>query len=75
MSREQLEAVVHRAINDRAFSDLLVNDPSRALSDYDLSDDEYALLANLQGKDFSELLISLEPRVSKGGGPPSGPID
>jgi len=71
MSREQLKAVIGRAINDSAFRDLLIGDPESALAGYDLSDDERALLVNAQGKDLGELLVSLEPRVSKG---PSHPI-
>ncbi len=75
MSREHLEAIVRRAINDSAFRELLTSDPDSALSGYDLSEEERELLANPQGADFNELLLNLEPRVSKGGGPPGGPMD
>lgn len=67
MSSEQLEAVIGRAINDVAFRDLLASNPGSALAGYDLSDDERALLADAQGKDFDELLMGLEDRVSKTG--------
>ena len=67
MSREQLEAAVSRAINDSAFRDLLASDLDAALADYDLSEDERALLANAQGKGLNELL-SLDSRDTKGGG-------
>lgn len=70
MSQEQLKAIVSQAINDSVFRDLLISDPSKALAGYDLSDDERALLVGAQGKSFDELLLTLESRDSKGGGPP-----
>jgi len=75
MSQEQLKAVIGRAINDSAFRELLTSDPARALAEYDLSEDERALLTGAQGQDFGQLLMDLEARISKGGGPPGSPID
>ena len=74
MSREQLEAVIGRAISDSTFRDLLASDPGSALAGYDLSDDERALLTDAQSRDFNELLTSLDARISKGGGGTGGSI-
>lgn len=65
MSSEILSEIVQRAINDSDFRAKLASDPVSAVADFDLSDEERGLFAEAKGKDFDELLTSLETRVSK----------
>ena len=44
MTKEAMDAVIGRAATDEAFRLLLLNEPDRALSEYDLSQEEIARL-------------------------------
>ena len=65
MSRDSLDKIVQKAINDSAFRAKLASNPLDAITGFDLDDEERALFEAAKGKDFNELLMKLEPRVSK----------
>ena len=66
MSQEALLEIVERAMKDEAFRNLLFSNPEKALAGYDLSDEERALLSNLDEDNFDEFAGKLDDRGTKG---------
>jgi hypothetical protein len=64
MTREAILDVLAKALADDEFSAQLFSDPSRVLSDFDLSEDELDLLGNLQKDAFEALSFEVEQRIS-----------
>lgn len=69
---EALDQVVERAINDKAFRQLLFKDLDKALEGYSVSAEEYSLLENLDEENFDEFAGGLGSRTTKGFMPGTG---
>ncbi len=67
MSREDLTAIVNRALTDEEYRAKLVSDPDAALADYELDEEEEKMVRNLSAEAFEELSMDLEKRQSKSG--------
>lgn len=67
MSEEALKQVIGRAVLDTKFREVLFSDPSTALQDYDLSDEERVGLMNIEREKFDDMAGSLEERMSRAG--------
>lgn len=61
-----LEKVVDRAVKDEAFRNLLLNEPGKALADYQITDEERTLLEGLTPETFTTFAGSLSSRSTKG---------
>ncbi len=72
MSHETLLEIVERAMNDAAFRKLLFSNPDKALAGYDLTDEERALLSDLNEGNFDEFAGKLDDRGTKGWVTPGG---
>jgi hypothetical protein len=69
---EALDQLVERAVNDKAFRKLLFKNLDKALEGYAVSDEERALLENLDEDNFDEFAGGLGPRTTKGFMPGTG---
>ena len=69
---EALDQVVERALTDKAFRTLLFKDLDRALEGYSISDEERALLENLDEENFDQFAGGLSSRTTKGFMPGTG---
>ncbi|MCB8928762.1 MAG: hypothetical protein H6652_24420 [Ardenticatenaceae bacterium] len=69
---EALDQVVERALTDKAFRTLLFKDLDRALEGYSISDEERALLENLDEENFDQFAGGLGSRTTKGFIPGTG---
>ena len=69
---EALDQVVERALTDKAFRTLLFKDLDRALEGYSISDEERALLENLDEENFDQFAGGLGSRTTKGFMPGTG---
>ena len=68
MSASSVQAILSRAISEAAFTELLLRDPERALSGYELSADEIVTLKSMSRADFDQWTSVLpEQRRSFGG--------
>ncbi len=65
MSAENLEKVVARAVEDEKFRVLLFNNPGKALKGFDLTEEEIAILTNLEAENFDAEARELEERISR----------
>ncbi|MCA9920745.1 MAG: Franean1_4349 family RiPP [Anaerolineales bacterium] len=63
---DALEQVVTKAVNDKTFRQLLLNDPQKALEGYDVTDEERKLLAALTEDTFDAFAGNLGSRDTKG---------
>ena len=63
MSQRDLEAVIGRAIVDKAFRELLFADPEAALQAYELSERELAALRSVDAESLDACGGSLGKRV------------
>ena len=66
MSIENLNRVIRRAVAELAFQSLLLRDAAQALSDYDLSASELAMLTGLTPETFDALAGELDRRTAQG---------
>lgn len=66
MSTEAVHQVIGRAVTDAAFRKLLFADPEEALSQYDLTEEERAALAELEEEAVSAFGNQLSERITKG---------
>ena len=69
---EALDQVVERALTDKTFRTLLFKDLDRALEGYSISDEERALLENLDEENFDQFAGGLGSRTTKGFIPGTG---
>ena len=67
MSKENVEAIIGKAIMDAAFRQALLADPEKALAGYDLTVDEKAALRTLDSETLTSMGNSLDARISKWG--------
>ncbi len=58
--------IIARAINDEDFRNLLFSDPAKALDGYTLTDEERALLSNLDEESLATYGGELGERITKG---------
>jgi hypothetical protein len=65
MAQETVESIIRKAVADEAFRALLMNNPTEALSSYDLTDDERTGLSNLDKSIFDGSAGDLEDRLSR----------
>ena len=70
MSSNNVQAVIRKAVSDPVFRELLVNQPSQALAEFDLTANERASLIKMDKSAFNADTVALEERVSRamGGG-------
>ena len=70
MSSSNVQAVIRKAVSDPVFRDLLINQPSQALAEFDLTANERASLIKMDKSAFNSDAVDLEERVSRvmGGG-------
>ena len=68
MSRTAVEQIVGRMLLDREFRDQLSLDMDKALTGYELTEEELKGLKNMDLKDFHQTVSGLDERVSKGQG-------
>ena len=69
---EALDQIVERAVTDKNFRKLLLKDLDKALEGYAVTDEERALLENLDEENFDEFAGGLGPRTTKGFAPGTG---
>jgi hypothetical protein len=60
MSMQTMQSVLCRAVVDRPFLDMLLHNPYQALTDYDLSSEERAVLADSPAHSLTDLACSVE---------------
>jgi hypothetical protein len=66
MSDTVVKEIISRAATDDSFRTLLFTDSATALKGYDLTDDERAMLANLNADNFDEFAGDLGGRTTQG---------
>ncbi|RMD47754.1 MAG: hypothetical protein D6835_07050 [Candidatus Thermofonsia bacterium] len=71
MSDQTVKEIIERAINDKAFRQLLFKNPDEALKDYDLTDEERQILEGLDEDNFDDFAGGLGDRSTKGAIRPS----
>jgi hypothetical protein len=67
MSKESVEAIITRAMEEQEYRELLLSDPEKALEGYQLSVEESALFENLETLAFDDMMGELGERVSRAG--------
>lgn len=67
MSKESVEAIIVRAVEDQEYRELLLSDPDKALEGYQLSAEESALFENLETLAVDDMVSELGERVSRAG--------
>jgi len=80
VSREAVQAVIGKAVTDSKFREALFTHPEKALTGYELTQDEIAALKSIDAESMESLAGSLDERISKafiigwqvGDGGPSG---
>ena len=65
MSSEAVAEVIEKALTDKEFLSQLADDPDAALADFDLSDDERAMLAELDDESLVNMATDSGERISK----------
>ena len=66
MSPNIVQTVIRRAVADLEFRKTLLSDPSAALADYDLTEQERENLSKIDAKVFDSSIGDLEGRLSRG---------
>ena len=69
---EALDQLVERAVTDREFRKLLINNLDKALEGYAVSSEERTLLENLDEENFDQFAGGLGSRTTKGFVPGTG---
>ncbi len=67
MSVEMIEIIIGRAVTDLEFREMLFKDPDKALTGYDLTDDEIEAFNTYDAGLFKTVSGELEERISKAG--------
>lgn len=67
-----VKEIIDRAVKDEAFRNLLFTNPDAALAGYSLTDEDRALLSNLDESNFDEYAGALGDRTTKGWLPGAG---
>ena len=65
MSTTNVQAIIRKAVADPAFLALLAGDPTAALAEYDLTQDERERLSKLDASVFDSSAADLEDRISR----------
>ena len=65
MTSSNVQAVIRKAVSDPTFRNLLINQPSQALADFDLTANERASLIKMDKSIFNSDAVDLEERVSR----------
>ncbi len=65
MSQKDVQNLIGRAVMDRAFRELLFSDPDRAFEGYDLTEQEKAILRNLDPDEVADFAGRLDERITK----------
>jgi hypothetical protein len=65
MSREAVQVVIGKAVTDSKFREALFANPEKALTGYDLTQDEIAALKTIDAESMESLAGSLDERISK----------
>ena len=65
MSTSSVQAVIRKAVSDPTFRELLFNQPSQALAEFDLTANERASLIKMDKSIFNSDAVDLEERVSR----------
>lgn len=65
MTTSAVQAVIRKAVSDPVFRDLLSNQPSQALADFELTANERASLIKMDKSVFSSGAADLEERISR----------
>jgi len=65
MSKEALQAVIGRAVSDDEFRKAFFANPDKALTGYDLTEDEVAALKDIDAESMEALSGGLDERISK----------
>ncbi|GAB4272520.1 MAG: Franean1_4349 family RiPP [Candidatus Promineifilaceae bacterium] len=71
MSDQTVKEIIERALNDKAFRQLLFKNPDEALKEYDLTDEERKILEGLDEDNFDDFAGGLGDRSTKGAIRPS----
>lgn len=66
MSDQTVKEIIERAINDKAFRQLLFKNPDEALKEYDLTKEERQILEGLDEDNFDDFAGGLGDRTTKG---------
>ncbi|RMG96622.1 MAG: hypothetical protein D6706_10000 [Chloroflexi bacterium] len=61
-----VKEIIQRAVSDETFRELLFSNPDKALSEYELTNEEKALLKGLNAENFDEFAGNLDDRSTKG---------
>lgn len=72
MSQQVVLEIIEKAVNDETFRNLLILAPEVALADYDLTDEERAMLSDLDEQKLEEYAGELGARQTKGSWLPPG---
>jgi hypothetical protein len=74
MPTKSVEEILHRAMSDRAFTELLFANPEKALAGYNLSAEDLATFKGISRAEFAGLAIEERKSMASGGSyePPSG---
>ncbi len=67
MSKENVQAIIGRAILEPKFRTFLFTEPAKALEGYELTTEEAASLKNLDREKFDLAANEVEERISKSG--------
>ncbi len=72
MSQQVVFEIIEKAMNDEVFRNLLILTPEIALQDYDLTEEERAMLSDLDEQKLEEYAGELGTRQTKGSWLPPG---
>ena len=65
MSRQAIQDIVERALKDRAFAQLLMDNPEQALQDFDLTPEEAEVVRELRPETADQFASFLDRRMVK----------
>jgi carbamate kinase len=65
VSQDTVVEIIVKAFTDQVFRDQLFSEPEKALSKYDLSEDERTSLSNMEGETFDAFASEVDQRISK----------
>ena len=68
MSKQALEKLFGKAVTDSSFRAELLSNPEKALSGYDLTDDEIKAIKAMDKDSMTKFAGGLDERISKGCG-------
>lgn len=65
MSRQAIQDIIERALKDRAFAQLLKDNPDQALQDFDLTSEEAEVVRELRPETSDQFASFLDRRIVK----------